>query len=88
MTNFVTGVTGCVTGYVTGKHRAVIGLLRVLRGIAPARACKCKSIIVSIHHHHVTRTREHARHTRHTRNTPIGMRLSRVTGITCTPSHP
>jgi hypothetical protein len=41
MTKNVTGVMGYVMGYVMGKHRANIGLLRVLWGFMCARACEC-----------------------------------------------
>jgi len=53
MTNNVTGVTGYVMGYVTGKNRAVIGLLRVLRGFVPARARECE-INISIFYKYIS----------------------------------
>ena len=81
MPSFVMGCDGGVTGFVMGKSRAVIGLLRGVMGYACAYARECvlrTRIIVTIAC--VSPARVYA-NARHARNTPS--QASTHAGFTC-----
>jgi hypothetical protein len=90
MTINVTGVTGYVMGYVTGKHRIFIGLLLVLRGFVHARTREDYYLLNTLLNKYIYHA--HGKHpvtpvTPVTRLYTCGLRMLRGTHDPITPHH-
>lgn len=87
MHNSVQGVQGSVQGSVQGKCRVFIGLCRVCRAFAPARARNARNIIVSTLYTPLTRARANTpAHPAHPAHALFCAAHSRA-GVARTPAH-